>query len=236
MNFSRPTRSFSVVFIAGVLVAAVSPGNLSCRGRGGSSAPEGTSVPGTSTSVGASVPSGASTPEGGAVLVITGDTLYENKTGKSGTVSLPDGSRVVLGAHTSIHLSKVFDQAQRELDLDGEALFDIVPDAGKPFIVHTRLLLIEVLGAGSGGNGMGGSGAGGGSGTRFRVDAHRENAGEEADLLKGRLRARKSYHSDTDNEAELLDTGEMVMINKDIDLMEKEKLDSTDWKRLRGMQ
>jgi transmembrane sensor len=196
----------SVVFIAGLLLGAVALGNLRCGDRGG-------------------------TP------VITGDTLYENKTGKPGTAGLPDGSRVVLGAHTSIRLSKTFGQGQRELELDGEALFDIVPNAGKPFIIHTRLLLIEIVGA-VGGDGAGRSSAKseGGSPTRFRADAHRENAGEEVDLLEGRLRVRKSYHSDTDNEAELLNTGEMVMINKDIDLMEKEKLDSTDWKRLKEMR
>ena len=151
----------------------------------------------------------------GDVPVQQGDPSYENKTEKPRTVGLPDGSRVLMGTHTVLFLSKAFDQTKRELDLDGEAVFEIVGAPGKPFIVHTRLLEIEALG------------------TRFRVEAHREDAGEEVELLEGKLRVRKSYHSDTDSEPEELTTGEMVMINRDIDLMEKEKMDSSDWKRIK---
>lgn len=151
----------------------------------------------------------------GDAAVQPGNPSYENKTEKPLNVGLPDGSRVRLGAHTVLFLSKAFDQSKRELDLDGEAVFEIGAVPGKPFVVHTRLLEIEALG------------------TRFRVDAHREEAGEEVELLEGKLRVRKSYHSDTDNEPEELTTGEMVMINRDIDLMEKEKMDSSDWKRIK---
>jgi len=127
---------------------------------------------------------------------------------------LPDGSRVLINVRTVIRIPGTFDRS-RVLDLDGEAMFDILPDAGRPFVVHTRNLEIEVLG------------------TRFRVDAYRSNAGEQVDLLEGRLRVKKSYHSDTDNEPEMIEAGEMVMINRDIDLMEKEKLDSAELSRLK---
>jgi transmembrane sensor len=50
--------------------------------------------------------------------------------------------------------------------------------------------------------------------------------------LSGKLNVKKSYHSDTDNEPEIVETGQMVMINRDIDLMEKEKLDSAELKVL----
>jgi transmembrane sensor len=188
-------RSIPVLFV-NLLLTVLFLGNLRCKDPGG-------------------VPAGAA--EKDAARDPERDSAYENNTERPRTVGLPDGSRVLMGAHTLLLLSKAFDQTKRELDLDGEAVFDIVPVAGKPFIIHTRLLEIEVLG------------------TRLRVDAHRENAGEEVDLLKGRLRVRKSYHSDTDNEPETLETGEMVMINRDIDLMEKEKLDSADWKRMKEM-
>jgi ferric-dicitrate binding protein FerR (iron transport regulator) len=154
---------------------------------------------------------------GETLIARSGDTLFANKTEKQQEVRLPDGSRVVMMARTVMRISKAFNQVGRELELDGEALFDIDADAGKPFIVHTRNLQIEVLG------------------TRFRVDAHRDNAGEEVDLLEGRLRVIKSYHSDTDNEPEFLNAGEMVMINRDIDLIEKEKMDSTEWNRVKAM-
>jgi transmembrane sensor len=127
-------------------------------------------------------------------------------------ISLPDGSEVTIKASTSVRLSENFGKKDREVWLEGEALFEVVPDPAKPFIVHTKYLRVDVLG------------------TRFRVDAYPDKAGEEVDLLSGRLKVSKSYHSDSDNEPELLQAGEMVMINRDIDLMEKEKMDGTEMK------
>ena len=69
-------------------------------------------------------------------------------------------------------------------------------------------------------------------GSRFHVAADRSKPGEEVDLLKGKLKAKKSYHSTTDNEPETLVGGEMVMINQDIDLMEKEKLSPAELDKL----
>jgi transmembrane sensor len=154
-------------------------------------------------------------------------TRYVNETGKSQRVALPDGSHCLISTGTVIVLAKGFGKDNRDLDLDGEAMFEVNAGAGvdagagsgagaglgaagsgvgRPFVVHTGNLRIEVLG------------------TRFRVDAVRKRPGEEVDLLEGRLRVTKSYHSDTDNEPEVLSAGEMVMINREIDLMEKEKL------------
>jgi len=127
-------------------------------------------------------------------------------------ISLPDGTEVTIKAKTSIRLSEGFGKKDREVWLEGEALFEVSSDPAKPFIVHTKYLRIDVLG------------------TRFRVDAYPEKAGEEVDLLSGRLKVSKSYRSDSDNEPEWLQAGEMVMINRDIDLMEKEKMDGTERK------
>jgi len=148
--------------------------------------------------------------------VILGEgTRYVNGTGGRQRVSLPDGSHVVLAPGTAIVLSKGFATGGREVELDGEGLFEVVGKVRQPFIVHTGNLLIEVLG------------------TRFHIDAYRKNAGEQVDLLEGRLRVQKSYHSDTDNNPEVLVAGEMVMINRDIDLMEKEKLSPSELDKLR---
>lgn len=151
----------------------------------------------------------------GPVLIGEG-TRYVNGTGGKQRVSLPDGSRAVLASGTTIVLSKGFVAGAREVELDGEGFFEVTGKAGQPFIVHTGNLLIEVLG------------------TRFHIDAWRKNAGEEVDLLAGRLRVQKSYHSDTDNNPEVLESGDMVMINRDIDLMEKEKLSPTELDKLKG--
>jgi len=145
-------------------------------------------------------------------------TQYTNKSGNSHQVKLPDGSIVVLRPGTQITVAKGFGAGNRDLELDGEALFDVRGSAAIPLVLHTRNLEITVLG------------------TRFHVDAFRKNAGEQVDLLEGRLRIKKSYHSDTDNEPELLTAGEMVMINRDIDLMEKEKMSPAELDKVRAMR
>ena len=118
------------------------------------------------------------------------------------------GAQIVVG--------KGFGKGGRNVEIDGEALFDVV--AGPAFGVATRDLAVDVLGA-----------------SQFRIDAWRARPGEEVDVQAGRLRARKTYHSDTDNEPEILESGEMVMINRDIDLMEKEKMSPEDFDKLRAI-
>ena len=145
-------------------------------------------------------------------------TQYTNGSADSHDIKLPDGSHVVLRPGTQVTIAKGFGVSNRDLELDGEAIFDVDGSAAKPFVVHTRNLEIVVLG------------------TRFHVDAFRKNAGEQVDLLEGRLRVKKSYHSDTDNEPEVLAAGEMVMINRDIDLMEKEKMSPAELEKVKAMK
>lgn len=143
-------------------------------------------------------------------------TVYRNVGKEQKGVRLEDGSDILMSANTTVLLSKDYNKQNRECMVNGEVFFHVADRAGKPFIVYTRNLQIFVLG------------------TKFRVNAFSDNAGEEVDLLEGRLRVRKSYHSTTDNDPEVLEVGEMVMINRDIDLMEKEKLDSAELKKLNG--
>ena len=146
-----------------------------------------------------------------------GEGSYHVGKGAGRSFQLPDGSTVFVSPETSITLSKGFGRDNREIQLDGEARFDVVANPERPMVIHTRDLVIEVLG------------------TRFKVDAFRDKPGEEVDLLTGSLRVKKSYHSDTDNEPEVLKGGEMVMINHDIDLMEKEALSPAELEKLRGV-
>lgn len=143
-------------------------------------------------------------------------TSYHVGSGYARLFHLPDGSTVMVSPGTTVSVAKGFGKDNREIGLDGEAVFDVAGMAGRPFVVHTRDLEIEVLG------------------TRFHVDAYRSRPGEEVDLLEGRMRVKKSYRSDTDNEPETLEAGEMVMINRDIDLMEKEKLSPAELDKLKA--
>jgi ferric-dicitrate binding protein FerR (iron transport regulator) len=142
---------------------------------------------------------------------------YHVGKGSGQTFRLPDGTVMVASPGTTISLAKGFGKNNRGIELDGEARIDVAAKPDWPMVIRTRDLVIEVLG------------------TRFKVDAYRDKPGEEVDLLEGRLRVKKSYHSDTDNEPEELEAGDMVMINHDIDLMEKEKLSPAELDRLKGL-
>lgn len=154
---------------------------------------------------------------GRAAVQLEEGTTYVNNTGGAEWVRLPDSSRVKISDSTVLVLAKGFGKDNREVDFDGEGMFDIRGGMLPPFVVHTGNLVIEVLG------------------TRFRVDAVRRLPGEEVDLLEGRLRVTKSYHSDTDSVPETVDAGEMVMINREIDLMEKEKMNEEEVRKVKEM-
>ncbi|HEV2481515.1 MAG TPA: FecR family protein [Puia sp.] len=142
---------------------------------------------------------------------------YHVGKGSGQTFHLPDGTVLVASPETTISLSKGYGKGNREIQLDGEARFDVTARPNWPMVIRTRDLVIEVLG------------------TRFKVNAFRDKPGEEVDVLTGSLRVRKSYHSDTDNEPEVLKDGDMVMINHDIDLMEKEALSPAELEKLKGL-
>jgi transmembrane sensor len=143
---------------------------------------------------------------------------YHVGAGSGRSFRIPAFGTVFLKPNTTIGLAKGFGVDNRDIDIDGEAFFDMEV-TGAPVRLRTKDLTVEVLRA-----------------ARFRVDGYRGKAGEEVDLLEGRLRVTKNYHSDTDSATESLGPGEMVMINRDIDLMEKEKMSQEEIDRVKGMR
>ncbi len=61
-------------------------------------------------------------------------------------VTLSDGSRVRLNSNSEMVISKDFMQGAREVTLAGEAYFEVAPNADRPFIIHAKESVIEVLG------------------------------------------------------------------------------------------
>ena len=72
-------------------------------------------------------------------------------------VILPDGSSVLLNRHSSLSYPKRFKSDNREVQLTGEAYFEVSKDQKHPFIVQTEHINVQVLG------------------THFNVDAYRNN-------------------------------------------------------------
>lgn len=67
-------------------------------------------------------------------------------TGRDYRVVLADGSQVHLNAFSRLRFPFAFNGSTREVYLEGEAYFNIAPDAAHPFIVHTGKIDTKVLG------------------------------------------------------------------------------------------
>lgn len=62
------------------------------------------------------------------------------------TDSLADGSVVFLNRHSSLAYNKQFGSSRRDVELQGEAYFQVQHDRNKPFIIHINRLAIQVVG------------------------------------------------------------------------------------------
>jgi len=82
-------------------------------------------------------------------------------------VILPDGSSVLLNRHSSLSYPKRFKSDNREVQLTGEAYFEVSKDQKHPFIVQTEHINVQVLG------------------THFNVDAYPDNPDVKTTLLTG---------------------------------------------------
>ncbi|MBS2212671.1 DUF4974 domain-containing protein [Carboxylicivirga mesophila] len=71
---------------------------------------------------------------------------YSTAFGETKEIILPDSSRVVLNAASTILYPGKFSKDSRDVVLVGEASFDISKDRNKPFRVETSHLQVEVLG------------------------------------------------------------------------------------------
>lgn len=78
---------------------------------------------------------------------ILAETVVSAPAGSRSMVTLPDGSEVWLNSGSSIKYLPVRSKdGKREVELDGQARFDVVKDTDHPFVVHTYVADIEVLG------------------------------------------------------------------------------------------
>ena len=63
-------------------------------------------------------------------------------------VILPDGSSVLLNRHSSLSYPKRFKSDNREVQLTGEAYFEVSKDQKHPFIVQTEHINVQALSEG----------------------------------------------------------------------------------------
>ncbi len=86
------------------------------------------------------------------------------------TLVLSDGSRIFINSVSKLVYPVVFNESKREVTLEGEAYFEIVKDANKPFIVNVDGVKIEVLG------------------TSFNVKAYKEESNIFTTLVDGKVK------------------------------------------------
>jgi transmembrane sensor len=115
--------------------------------------------------------------ENGVLIYNTGlsteKPIYNTMTTPKGgqyQLILPDGSKVWLNAASSLTYPIVFTGTKREVELTGEAYFEIKENKKYPFIVNALNTHIEVLGTG------------------FNVNAYKNEAGVSTTLVNGAVK------------------------------------------------
>lgn len=94
--------------------------------------------------------------------------VVEKGGGKS-SLFLPDGTKVLLNAGTTIQYPTQFDQKERIVMLDGEGFFEVAENKQKPFVVRLKGYDVKVLG------------------TVFNVKAYPDMAYSMTSLISGKV-------------------------------------------------
>ena len=96
-----------------------------------------------------------------AVTVVATVMLQKNRNGTEETANhqvlvqngkqsqlivLSDGTRVWINASSSLKYPESFGRRQRSVWLDGEAYFEVAENTARPFVVHTDMVDVKVLG------------------------------------------------------------------------------------------
>lgn len=72
--------------------------------------------------------------------------VYRTPPGQQAVVHLVDGTRVTLAASGTLVVRKDFLRGSRDVDLDGQAYFEVAENASSPFRVHTGNVVTRVHG------------------------------------------------------------------------------------------
>lgn len=115
--------------------------------------------------------------------------------GMIGSTILPDGTKVWLNSSSYLKYPNTFSGNTREVTLDGEAYFEVIGNAKKPFIVHSGNSSVNVLG------------------TKFNMDAYDSNGFIATTLIEGSVEF--SYKTENDISHTIkIEPNEQVHYNK----------------------
>jgi transmembrane sensor len=135
--------------------------------------------------------------------LLSGET-YSTAIGELRTVELTDGSTIQLSAHSTVEVG--FSSRARDIRLlTGEALFDVAPDATRPFRVHAGRSMIQAVG------------------TRFTIN--RRPLGTVVSVAEGAVRVLPGATGGADT---LLSAGEEIIVESDGRMQRREPVQKAE--------
>lgn len=122
-------------------------------------------------------------------------TYYEINTpqGAKSTLTLPDGSKVWLNAGSNLKYSNQFGVKEREVELIGEAYFDVASNPDQVFLVRTSELNVKAYG------------------TAFNVKSYPEEGTIEATLIEGCIGVTRTRFEDKPKDEVILKPNQRVV-------------------------
>jgi len=130
--------------------------------------------------------------------------------GKRSMLTFNDGTRVWINSGSKIIYPVNFSKQTRDICVEGEIYLDVIPDPKRPFIVHTSVLDINVLG------------------TQFNVSAYSDQQDLQVVLVSGEVEIQKDGVS-----KEILKPNQMLSYNEknhDFSISSVDVTDYVAWK------
>jgi len=106
-------------------------------------------------------------------------------------VVLPDGSKALLNAASSLTYPTTFSGNERKVELTGEAYFEVTHNTAKPFRVYCKSQVVEVLG------------------THFNVNTYDDEPAVKTTLLEGKVKVTAVVK----NQIRVLQPGQQASLN-----------------------
>jgi len=124
-------------------------------------------------------------------------------------VVLPDGSKALLNAASSLTYPTNFSGAERKVELTGEAYFEVAHNPDKPFRVYSKSQVVEVLG------------------THFNINTYDDEPDIRTTLLEGKVK----LTSVVKNQVRVLKPGQQAVLNTySFNVNDVDVEDATAWK------
>jgi transmembrane sensor len=141
----------------------------------------------------------------GTSMLVGYNTITTPRGGKY-EITLPDGTKVLLNAESSLRFPTAFNGATREVSMTGEGFFEVAKDRTKPFLVSVSGATIVALG------------------TEFNVMAYADEQAIRATLVNGLVKVIKG------NSNTLLQPGQQAEIAGNIKVNKANIDEVTAWK------